>query len=70
MYLSVFYPITFCLKLTLNTSSLYLFSLCFCKIPRFNSYATLDEVTMFEINPIKIRLADIAERSNVLRGYL
>ncbi|WP_206744081.1 hypothetical protein, partial [Enterovibrio norvegicus] len=56
--ISCLIPITLCL-----------FCPQFDRIRRLKLILNL-EVTMFEINPIKNRLADIAERANVLRGYL
>ncbi|EFN03461.1 hypothetical protein appser13_3460 [Actinobacillus pleuropneumoniae serovar 13 str. N273] len=37
----------------------------------YNSRSILKEgKIMFELNPIKTQLADLTERTNVLRGYL
>ncbi len=33
-------------------------------------FSCLQEIIMFELNPIKTQLADLAERTNTLRGYL
>lgn len=33
-------------------------------------FAMIKGKRMFELNPIRTQLADLAERTNVLRGYL
>lgn len=41
------------------------------KLPRYTIDISPEESkTMFEINPVKNRIQDLTERSDVLRGYL
>lgn len=44
-----------------------------CHPPRFRYNAPLlklQGITMFELNPIRTQLDDLAERTRTLRGYL